>query len=492
MPHNLFARLERRFGDPYHGLSRRELLKATLAGTAGMLLSAASPARAQERQAKRVVVIGAGLAGLSAAFELKTAGYDVTVVEPRYRLGGRVHTLDRLIKNKTVEAGGEFIGLNHPVWAAYAERFGLNLIEIPHDSDAVAPAILGGRRLSNGDAKALWQEMRQALTRINADAERVDAYEPWKSAGARDLDRRTTAQWIDSLSVSDRCRRAMTVQLTAMNGVIPGWQSYLANLAMVKGGGVEKFWTHTDALRCDGGNQQLPEEIADEIGAERFVLGQFATAIRVDDRQARVALSDGRTLEADDVVLAVPPSVWNRIAFDPPLPAELSPQMGTSGKYLAVVKSRFWEPAGLSARSLSDGPVTLTYEATSNYPEEGGVCLTAFSGGPAADRGQEWPVNDRDANYLAALELALPDIRQQFVESRQINWHNDPYARGSYSFPAPGQVLTIGPHLHQGLGRLHFAGEHCCYAFVGYMEGALQSGVRLAQRLAKRDGVIRG
>ncbi|MGQ0634248.1 MAG: flavin monoamine oxidase family protein [Planctomycetaceae bacterium] len=488
---NLFARLERRFGDPSGGLSRREVLKATLAGAAGMLLSADGTARAQPRQGGRVVVVGAGLAGLSAALELKSVGYDVTVVEPRPRLGGRVHTLDRLIKNKTVEAGGELIGLNHPVWAAYAERFGLSLIEVPHDHDALAPIILGGQRLSDSDAKSLWQELRQGVVKMNADAERVDAYEPWKSPGAKDLDARSMAQWIASLTISDRGRRAISVQLTAMNGVIPAWQSYLANLAMIKGGGIEKFWTQTDALRCDGGNQQLPEEIADEIGAERFILGPAATAIRTDDRRATITLSDGRTLEAADVVLAVPPTVWNRIAFDPPLPAELTPQMGTCGKYLAVVKSRFWEPDGLSARSLSDGPITLTYEATSNYPEEGGVCLTAFSSGLAADRGQDWPLNDRDANYLAALELALPKIREQFVTGRQINWHNDAFARGSYSFPAPGQVLPIGPRLQEGLGRLHFAGEHCCYAFVGYMEGALQSGVRLAKRLAKRDGLVR-
>ena len=77
------------------------------------------------------------------------------------------------------------------------------------------------------------------------------------------------------------------------------------------------------------------------------------------------------------------------------------------------------------------------------------------------------------------------------MNSQFINGHNDPLARGSYSFPAPGQVMSIGPILEQGLGRLHFAGVHCCPAFVGYMEGALQSGVRLARRLAERDGIAK-
>jgi monoamine oxidase len=72
-----------------------------------------------------------------------------------------------------------------------------------------------------------------------------------------------------------------------------------------------------------------------------------------------------------------------------------------------------------------------------------------------------------------------------------MDWPGDAWAKGSYSFPAPGQVTTIGPTLRAGLGRLHFAGEHTCYAFTGYMEGALRSGVDVAQRIASRDGLLK-
>jgi monoamine oxidase len=72
-----------------------------------------------------------------------------------------------------------------------------------------------------------------------------------------------------------------------------------------------------------------------------------------------------------------------------------------------------------------------------------------------------------------------------------MDWPSDPWTQTGYSFPAPGQVTTVGPILRQGLGRLHFAGEHTCFAFVGYMEGALNSGVALARRIAKRDGVVK-
>lgn len=489
---NLFARLERRFGDPAESLTRREMLKGTLAAGAGLLMSR-SPARAAQPAdgAKRVIVIGAGMAGVAAAYELKSLGYEVTVIEARIRLGGRVHSLDRFIKDKVVEAGAEMIGLNHPTWAAYAQQFGLNLLPIPNDLQADSPIVLGGEPLAADKAKALWKEMRQGLAKINLDAERiVDPYEPWKTRGAKDLDRRTTADWIGKLSVSDPAKQAMTIQLTAINGMLPELQSYLGNLAMVRGGGLEKYWTETDALLCDGGNQQLPEEMSDEIGSQCFILNQAVTAVKADDKRVRVTLADGRQLEADDVVVTVPISTWQKIEFDPPLPADFTPQMGLNAKYLAAVKTRFWETDNRSPRSLTDGPISVTWEATSNYPEDGGVCLTLYSGGPATRKAIDWTVDECETNYLAALEQVYPEVRAQFVAGRFTAWHTDPFALGSYSFPAPGEVTSIGPRLLEGLGRVHFAGEHCCYAFIGYMEGALQSGVRLAKRLAKRDGVV--
>ncbi len=488
---NLFQLLDRRYGQSSDGMTRREMLRGSIAAGAGLLLSNSLAHSATRAAGKRVVVVGAGFAGVCAAYELQTAGYDVTVVEARNRIGGRVHTNDRLVKDKTVEEGGEMVGANHPAWAAYARQFGIKFIEITYDKDAEAPIILGGERLNPGAARRLWQEMKEGLATINGDAAKVDAHEPWKSAGAKDLDRRTTGKWIEGLAVSDLCKQAMTILLTSINGMIPDWQSYLGNLAMVKGGGVENYWTQTDAYYCVEGNQQLAEEMADELGAGKFILGMMVTAIKLDDSTATVTLADGRTLIAADVILSAPPTTWNRIAFDPPLPPDLVPQMGTNTKFLVAVKGRFWQPEKLSPKSLTDGPVSATWEATNNQPGDKGACLTAYAGGPMADQAMAWSTEDRQEKYLEVLEQLYPGIDQQVVITKFINWHNDPLTRGSYSFPAPGQVTTIGPILQAGLGRLHFAGEHCCPAFVGYMEGALQSGLRVARHLAKRDGIVK-
>ncbi len=491
MPFNLFQLLDRRFGPSDNGISRRDMLRASVAAGAGLLLSQTIAHAANWQAGKRVIVVGAGFGGLSTAFELKSAGYDVTVVEARERLGGRVHTLDRFIKDKTVETGGEMVGANHPIFAAFAKHFGIPFREIVYDKDAEAPIQLGGERLNPGAARRLWQEMKEALSQINADAAKVDAFQPWNSADAAALDRRTTAQWIENLKISDQCKLAITIQLTSINGVVPAWQSYLGNLAMVKGGGVEGYWTHTDFYHCDGGNQLLAEEMSDEIGGEQFLLSTSVKAVKVAENGVTVTVADGRKLEGDDVIVTVPCSTWNRIAFDPPLPAALTPQMGTNTKLMVAVKRRFWEQEQLSPRSLTDGPINLTWEDTNGQPGDLGACLTAYAGGPMADLAISWSAEERQDRYLAILEQLYPGLGRQFDKSIFINWHNDPLARGTYSFPAPGQVTTIGPILEKGLGRLHFAGEHCCPAFVGYMEGALQSGVRLAKRLAERDGIAK-
>ena len=188
------------------------------------------------------------------------------------------------------------------------------------------------------------------------------------------------------------------------------------------------------------------------------------------------------------MVLTVPPSVWNRIRITPELPPELRPQMGVNVKYLAAVKDAFWKEDGLSPGGWTNGMISSTWEGTNNQQGPGAL-LVAFSGGPHAEKCRMRWAEERDKAYAAELALIYPKFPARFISGRFMDWPGDEWTRGGYSFPAPGQVTRIGPLLHRGLGRLHFAGEHTCYKFVGYMEGGLNSGAALAKRLAWRDGV---
>jgi monoamine oxidase len=492
MSSSLIALLARRHGPRVTLAERRLFLKSTLAASAGLLLSAGAPAAWAMRSragGKRVVVVGAGFAGLACAHELKSAGYDVTVVEARGRIGGRVLSFSDLVPGRNVEGGGELIGSNHPTWVAYAERFGLEFLDVSEE-EGEAPIILGGRRLTSDESDALWEEIDATVQAMNTLAADVPEDEPWTMPGAKDLDARSTKSWIDTLECSPLCKAAIAVTFMADNGQEPSRQSLLGNLTQVKGGGLEKYWTESEVYRCKGGNQLLATKLAEAIGKDRLITGLSVRSIGPKaGGLMEVACADGRTIECDDVVLAVPPSVWSKIEFRPGLPGALRPQMGSNVKYLAALKGPFWREAGLAPDSMTDGDVSMTWHGTDGQELDAGACLVSFSGGPPAQACSARKGKEADDAYAKALEAIYPGYAQQVVKTRFMNWPEDAWTKASYSFPAPGEVTTAGPVLRKGLGNLHFAGEHCCYKFVGYMEGALNSGASLALRLAARDGV---
>jgi monoamine oxidase len=383
-----------------------------------------------------------------------------------------------------MEGGAELIGTNHPIWMDYKARFGLSFINIAEE-DAEAPIVLNGQRLSAADSERLWSQMSEALMGLNADAARIpDPFAPWAAPDAAVWDKRSLADWIAAQAVSDLAKAGIDAQMVADNGVTTAWQSYLGNLAMVKGGGVEKFWSETEVFRCAGGSQQLALKLAAAIGSSRVHLRQAVTAITAGANGVIVTAA-GTKHEADYAVLAVPPLTWNRIAFAPRLHVTDVPQMGSNVKFLMKVRDLFWRRAHLGPDSFTDGPVHLTWHTTQRQ-KVAGAGIVAFSGGPSADTCRGWSPAERTGNYLSALSTIYPGIRTSFERGRFMDWPSDPWVKGSYSFPAPGEVTTLGPQLQQPLaGRVFLAGEHTCYGFVGYMEGALQSGARAAKRIAE-------
>jgi len=187
-------------------------------------------------------------------------------------------------------------------------------------------------------------------------------------------------------------------------------------------------------------------------------------------------------------VLTVPPTTWAKIKFTPGLPATLNPQMGPNLKYLAHLKKRVWNDSNLSPYILSDSFLAQTWDGTDNQ-EGDEVSLNCFSGGPSAELSMAIGKSERDAVYTKFLESIYPGYKDAFVKSRYMDWPRENWTGAGYSFPAPGQITALGPVLWKGIGNLHFAGEHTSYAFIGYMEGGLNSGVQLARRIAQRDGL---
>ena len=192
----------------------------------------------------------------------------------------------------------------------------------------------------------------------------------------------------------------------------------------------------------------------------------------MNDRGAKVRTAAGEIFEADDAVLTVPPSTWSHIRFDPALPAALRPQMGRNVKFLIAARDAFWEKSDASPFSLSDGLINVTWSATDSQPGGDEQGMIAFAGGPSADKLRQAEPDKRDTILRRDLELRYPAFPDSYLRSQFIDWPGQKWTRGSYATPAPGQVTTQGPLMAAGLGRLHFAGEHTCLKFVGFMEGA--------------------
>jgi monoamine oxidase len=506
MLRSVFAVLAERFGAAPSGIERREFLRMSAAAAAGILISQGALGRGlgrltQRPNGKRVVVIGAGFAGLACAYELKMAGYEVTVVEARNRIGGRVLSMNaangrEFAKGRNVEFGGELIGSNHPAWVGYAKAFGLEFQDVTEDDLAAMPIVVDRQRLSDEQAKQVWEQAQQALGELNALAAGVAEDQPWLHAEAARLDAMSVQEWIDGTKADVLVKRLMRLTLAGDNAQDTARQSLLGLLTSVKGGGLEKYWTESEVYRCKGGNDQLAQKLATAIGADRLLTSTEVRTVWKRDSMV-VELSDMRTLECDDVVLTAPPPTWKKMLFGPELPKELVPQVGMAAKHFSVVKERFWEKATpkLSQYGLDSDTISQTWDGTDNQGEAtgemAGAVLVAFHGGPACRGVSMMDGQRREAAMGKALEGLYPGYRGQVVKTGYMNWPAEQFAQCGYSFPAPGQVTSVGPLLakpHMD-GHLFIAGEHTCYKFVGYMEGALQSGVRAARAIALRDGV---
>jgi monoamine oxidase len=486
---SLFARLHDRFERPRQlsreGISRREFLArlaAASAATISLPALATDPKRPREGAIGNVLVLGAGLAGLSCSLELCKAGVPNLVLDARGVVGGRVRTIRDMLPGLTIEAGGEYIGANHPRWLAYAKDFKLKLLDAKGKDEPETIHLLG-RTLSDAEAETLYHEMDEALAHLTDLARTIDADRPWQSANAAALDQRTLHDWLVELDASPLCKHAIATQAAADNGVEPHQQSLLAVLAMIKGGGLDKYWTDSELFRCAGGNDQLAMRLWQRIGEPLFHLGTRVHTIQRKGDQF-VALAHNRPpLFGTHLVLALPPSAWKSIRFEFDLPESRAQiQMGSACKWIAAFQNRdAWNTRAPSSALYADRDFHFSWNATLGQDETKGSALTFFAGAELASTFCALDATARDAQGRAALASLAPAAAP--TATRTLDWPNDPLTAAGYGVAAPCQWTGILPGLVESSGPVFFAGEWCSPAFMGYMEGALESGTRAARRV---------
>jgi monoamine oxidase len=452
---------------------------------------------------RRVTVIGAGFAGLTAACFLREFGFEVTVLEARPDVGGRVSSRTDLCAGRVIEAGGELIGANHPMWLSLANAFGLGLSALTSEDQFTAmsldmPLYLNGQLLSPVDAEDIYQQMDRVYRKISQDAATIDdPYQPWLSPNAQAWDAISVAQRLADFGVGrdSLLWSAIAAELGNNQAVPIDEQSYLGLTSMVRGGqlgdDIMAFWNESEVFRCADGNQQLAYALRDllETASPGSVLTSTpVSSVTITSDQVTVT-ANGTGYSADYAVLAIPQPTWAAISFSPAIPASYQIATGPAVKYLSSVSSRFWLQEGLAPCSLSDR-LGMTWEGTDNQigVTGQGLELSVFAGGPWAARARQAP--DKPQYFAAGLAAMYPDYAARATGSGTfVDWPSDPWTGCGYSCAAPGQVTTAAPLLAQMYQqRLAFAGEHTVMAMFGYMEGALESGYLAAVRVLAAAG----
>lgn len=437
-----------------------------------------------------MVVVGGGLAGLVAAWELDRLGWEVTVVEARDRVGGRVWTLRKPFDaDQYAEAGGEFIDLTHRTMIGLARTLDLELADL-REAEKEADgengvAFFDGVRTP---AEELDAEVEGELARwdeaIEERANGIDVADP--AASTPELDRLSVADLLDEVDLDPLARTVIErEQIVDEYTVEPDALSALL-LATTYAAAEDQAEDDAERFRVEGGNDQIPEGLAEELDG-RISLGAPATRIEWRGDRVRVT-AGGEVHEADHAVIAAPPPALREVEFVPSLPAPLPEAIdelayGAGAKTMLQYATRFWSEEELTGDSLTDLPIGSTWDATVIDDEDPGI-LMCYS---VADRGVELG----DLALPERVSLAQKNVLEIYPEAGRPSatagavWQNERYTRGTYSAWAPGQVSAYWTALRRPVGRLYWAGEHTD-SLTGYMEGAARSGRRAARAIDAR------
>ena len=446
-------------------------------------------------EAADVLVVGAGLAGLTAARELTAAGRSVLVLEARDRVGGRIVNED-IGDGKIVEMGGQWAGPTQDKILGLAAELGIGTFPT-YDTGQKVLHFNGKRGTYSGTIPRISPlvliDVGQAQARLEALARKIPTDAPWTAANAERLDGQTFQTWIRRNTASTSARKLLALGAEAVFAAEPGDLSMLHVL----------FYSHASGsfqrlIDTTGGAQQ-----------DRFTGGSAAVAhglaarlgdiIRLDAPVGRIEVSGGKVIatttagqcEGRQIIVTVPPLLAGRIHYQPALPAwrdQLTQRtpMGSVIKCQVIYDEPFWRADGLSGQATGDGAGSRV--VFDNSPPDGspGILLAFLEGDEARRLGRE-PLEVRRQTVIDSLVRYFGPRAGKPERYLERDWQQEKWSGGCYgTLFGPNVWTRYGHALREPIGPIHWAGTETASVWSGYMDGAVRSGERAAADVLAR------
>ncbi len=487
------------------------LARAAAVGAASWLPSRASVATspaASTAHAPRVIVIGAGLAGLCAADTLARAGIAADVYEASPRLGGRCYSeRNAFTDGQVAERGGELIDTGHAEIRALAKALELELDDLTAAEAQGAQAVV---RFADGlyPIAEIDGDFAAMLPALDRDAKLLgDDMPTWHkfTAAQRALDRMSASDWIESRvpggATSRLGRLVGNAYIEELGGDL--YETSAATVVvLLKGSPRDRFSPYEESdqrYHIRGGNDQIVRMLGERLRDRIVTSASLVALAQRGDGRVRVTIARDQRVHdeiADRVVLALPFTLLRQLdiahagfsARKQLAIRELG--MGRNCKLQLQFDARAWTGMHATGETRIDTAFQTSWEVTRAQGGTSGI-INCFSGGTTATRAGEGELDERAREALAALELALPGLAAHY-NGRAIRnaWERYPWTRGSYALFKPGQYTMLNGALDTVEGRVHFAGEHTSAQWQGYLNGAVESGQRAGREVATALRVI--
>lgn len=489
--------------------SRRKFLKTSAAiGSISLISGCTQLASSKANTVKpKIAIVGGGIAGLNAAYQLKKEGFESTIYEAKNRIGGRMLSVE-LENGLIVDIGAELINTDHEDMLDLVKELKVSIFDRNKDvANLTFPKekfLFGGIEISESD---LIEDLRKITEQITSDAELLD----------KDWD--TNAPLFDKLSVSDYLKQhADKIKkpyiLALFNEIIRtefGVEShestaiqFILVLPVIEGKSIDLLSYSDEVYSVIGGSSKISDAIGQKLG-DSIKFGMALSKIKKQDKNYQLTFANDMVVEADMVIIAIPFSVLKSVTIDAPIPELLKSfinelELGSNEKVLGSFTSRFWrQDKGFTNAAWTDLGFSEVWDETSRQSKRTDGALNFYLGGNQARAIENSTnVNNLGKQFVDKLDKFIPGASNsstnKFIKS---NWTKSPFTLGGYASFKPGQLSKFNTLLWieaekadenqtVEVENLYFIGEHLSDEYYGFMNGGAQTGRLVAQLILEK------